>query len=332
MFFVEKPHYTIIFTGITGAGKSAAGNFFLGKEAFIHEDGLSSVTSETSAATSTICGKKVQIIDTPGFFDAHTPIQENYNELIKAFILAKDGIHATAFVLSISHRFNELTKKAVQGLLHFKGLVPFVFVLLTHAKENGDTKEKTTKYIQKELSAKRCASSFKELMQLVNERVIMVDSILYNKDKDYHAKKEKELMEMIECIHKANGCKIYTNYAMKGTACLYEKVCLERSPSVVLDDSTKNSSTLGYYEWLTQKIISSSINKDEISKNDDMLAFLKKYVKTGCIVGTIVGSIVPVVGNLAGSVAGGYIGYKIAKCKHHDQSSKYYYDDHCTQM
>ena len=111
-----KIDYTIVFTGITGTGKSTAGNFFLSKEAFQTEEGFNHCTPECSQSISMIHDKKVKIIDTPGFFDEFASTKESLKELSKAFIFAKDGIHAFAFVMNHG-RFTKAWKEGIQYLL-----------------------------------------------------------------------------------------------------------------------------------------------------------------------------------------------------------------------
>ena len=60
--------------------------------------------------------KKVKIIDTPGFFDEFASTKESLKELSKAFIFAKDGIHAFAFVMNHG-RFTKAWKEGIQYLL-----------------------------------------------------------------------------------------------------------------------------------------------------------------------------------------------------------------------
>ena len=221
----EKPDYTIVFAGITGSGKSTAGNFFFRESKFIGKGGLLSVTEKCSEATSTICDKKVKIIDSPGFFDGLASAEDTFNELSKAMTHAKDGIHAVAFVMK-NNRYTEECEKAIEQLLHFRGLQPFIFVLLTYAKNIGVTKAKTDEYIQQTLSDERCPPGFKSLMQLVNNHVIMLDSV--NTAEYYHEQKCDELMVMMENIKKANGYKIYTNSMFLHANQMYEKAKLQQ--------------------------------------------------------------------------------------------------------
>ena len=184
------------------------GNFFLKKKAFLQRAGLCRVTAISSAATSTICDRKVKIIDTPGFFDAFTPTEEILKELCHTLILAKDGIHAVAFVMSYT-RFNELWEKGIDQLLRFKDLKSYLFLLLTHAGDEGQTKRATNECIQQQLVNPQCAKSLKKLLEVIDNRVIMVESL--NASEDYHMKKCEELIMMIECIQRANEYNKYTN-------------------------------------------------------------------------------------------------------------------------
>ena len=138
--------------------------------------GLNSVTEKCSVTTSTIFDKNVKIIDTPGFFDGFTSTEDDLKELSRFLTFGKDGIHAVAFVMTCN-RFISTCEDAVKRLLQLKGVRPFLFVLITHAKTNGITKAATDEYIQGCLSAPRCAPGLKKLMQLVDNRVVMVESV-----------------------------------------------------------------------------------------------------------------------------------------------------------
>ena len=201
-----QPYCAVVFAGISGAGKSTAANFFLNGEYF--ECGLlvTPVTKECSAATSTICGKTVKIVDTPGCCNPGNTDEEVLQELNRSLSLAKDGIHAVAFVIN-SSCYTEDYEKAITQLLHFKPLIPFVFVLLTHAGDEGGTKAKTDEYIQQLLLHPNFPAYFKNLIQLVDNRVIMVESL--NITEQYHVQKSEEFMAMIKHTHQSNGYTVY---------------------------------------------------------------------------------------------------------------------------
>ena len=215
---------------MTGSGKSTAGNVFLNKEVFSTEDQIILGTSSCSAHVSTICGKTVKIIDTPGFFDGFISNEDHFRELGRALTLAKDGIHAVAFVMS-NIRYTTQCKDAIEQILRFEGLQPYLFVLLTNAKGNGLTKVETDKYIQKTLSDKRCAPGFKDLMQLVENRVIMLECNPTEETENYFVKKREEFITMINKMHQNLECN-YTNNILLHTAQLYEKVRLQQNVKI----------------------------------------------------------------------------------------------------
>ena len=306
MYYVsEKPDYTIVFAGITGAGKSAAGNFFLNKKVFQHKKRLIRVTVKSSAAISTICGETVKIIDTPGFFDGFTPTEDNHKEISRALTLARDGIDAFAFVMDHS-RYNELCHKGIQQLLRFEGIEPFLFVLLTHADNEGATKAKADEYIQETLSDPDCPLGLKDLMHRAQRRVIMVESL--NKEENYHAQKCEELMTMVEDILRSNHYEVYTNDLLRETAIAYQQVRLQhvQPPQKQVDDDSDNRNE-SYFEKLTEEIMFERLSTNSSNENN-LLDFLKGYVKKGCFIGTILG-----LGTKFGGRLGGNFGYEVGK-------------------
>ena len=178
------------------------------------------VTDESTAEISTICGKKVKIVDTPGFFDGFKSTEENFKELSRAFMLAKDGIHAVAFVMNYN-RFTVSCEEALQQLFHFKGIQPYLFVLLTQTDNEGITKVATDKYIKECLSSPKCPQGLKNLMQHVNYRVIMVETVSFV-EKNYQKQKRQEFINMVESVFKSNENKMYTNMMLRLAALAYE--------------------------------------------------------------------------------------------------------------
>lgn len=303
----EKPDYTILFTGTSGVGKSTAGNFFLKKKAFQHKSRLIGVTKKSLAAISTICDKTVKIIDTPGLLDGFTPTEDNCKEISRALTFARDGIHAVAFVMS-NIRYDEKCYKAIETLLSFDGLKPFLFILLTHAENEGVNQTETDKYIEETLSDEKCPPGLTYIMQIAKKRVIMVES--YNQLEDYYAQKSEEFITTIENIHKANGYNIYTNIILHQTAILYEQIVLRHTNQSIMDHKMLSSDDgeTSYFERLTEEIMSEKMKYINESNLSD---YLKNFVKRGCLIGTIFG-----LGTKIGGKAGGYFFYEIGRGVH----------------
>ena len=192
----------------------------MNKKAFLSQKGLLAVTDECNASTSVICGKTVKIIDTPGFFDGFKSTEENFKELSRALTFAKDGFHAVALVMNFN-RFIVTHTEALNQILNFKGIKPYLFVLLTHTENEGITKEATDKYIRECLLSPKCPQGLKNLMHEVENRVIMLESVL-PLDQNYQKLKSKQLLEMVESIFKSNKNKIYNNRVLRFAAEAYE--------------------------------------------------------------------------------------------------------------
>ena len=216
-----KVDYTIVFAGTTDVGKSSAGNFFLNKKEFQSKKGLLSFANKPKASTATIHGKTIKIIDTCSFFADFISTEEYIEKLSSTLALAKGGIHAVALVIN-SERFHSQYERALEQLLRFKGILPYLFVLLTHTKDKGITKKATDQCVSEVLSHPTCPNCFKNLMQKVNSRVIMVESVEYVNEYYYNQKSE-ELIGMVETILRSNNNEMYTNLMLRMAAQTYEK-------------------------------------------------------------------------------------------------------------
>ena len=213
---------TVVFTGHTGTGKSAAGNFFIGKEIFKSEVSFGSITTKSAAETAIIAQQSVQIIDTPGFMDAMLPDKIDTYELTHALILARNGVHAFGIVIDASKRFDQSYALSLQELLSSFGkkIIRYVFVLFTHAASLGDKKEqlqvtgKDEKLlkakIEKMLASPGCPPQLLQLLQLTNNQYMILETQCYNEQSDYHEKKCNELIVMINQVQEKNERKPLT--------------------------------------------------------------------------------------------------------------------------
>ena len=182
----------------------------------------------SSTSTGTICGRTVKIIDTPGFFDGFKSTEESFIELSEVLTLARDGIHAIAFVMG---RYTTSCEETIKQLLLFKGVQPFMFVLLTHAENEGINKTTTDKYIEECLSFPDCPPGFQNLMDMVENRVVMLESVAFVAN-GYHKQKCEELIMMVENVFKINDNRVYTNVLLEHTAEVHKKAKLQQEKEV----------------------------------------------------------------------------------------------------
>jgi len=195
-------------TGVTGAGKSSACNFLFGKDVFEVGMGMVSVTSKSAASEMEVNGKRVQLVDTPGFCDDFEKDEERVNELGKAILYAKAGVHAIALVINASHRFTAADAKALEEIQLLGELWGFMFVIFTAANCYGKSEQKQREVVISTLDSPKCPEHLKTLMERVNRRFMMLESTSISTE--YRNLKRKEFLGMVHLIYSINK-RLYSN-------------------------------------------------------------------------------------------------------------------------
>ncbi|XP_064167332.1 GTPase IMAP family member 9-like isoform X2 [Anguilla rostrata] len=259
----------IVLLGKTGAGKSSTGDSILRKP-FKASCSGNSDTAKCKAATKTVDGRKITVIDTPGYFCTECPDKELKPEIAKCIIECSPGPHAFLIVLPV-RRYTEEEKKAVEEIQKMFGeeALKYAVVLFTRGDQL-DANMTIRKFVNKN-------SHLKTLVQKCGGRLLAIDNKHWNNptkghgDETRNAKEIQKLLNIIDKMVERNGGKHYTNEMLKNVTQVIEEetVKIRQGPGEQLPDSIVEA----------------------MAKEKVMERFLKQAagVSTGVLIGALLG-------------------------------------------
>ena len=229
-------------------------------------------------------------------------------------------------------RFTKAHKEAIQQLQMLKGIQPFIFVLLTHAKKNGITTTATAEYIGQCLTSNRCALGLRTLIEVAENRVVMLEAVDFI-SADYHEEKCNEILMMIEKIHKANN-RVYTDSMLQYAAEVYEKVKQQQREEIQatlksletndlkivqlkqqINDTTMNTDNKEALEKINEEIVAlqkenESLRKrlEEVSNEQYLVQLTNEILQTQMSSGNLKGSFLDFLGTVSLTAVGGVVG------------------------
>ena len=214
---ISTADFTVVFTGPFGAGKSAACNFFMGREVFESRPSFGTVTKETASYVVTIEGKYIKLVDTPGLFDPNSIKEEECLEFAKGLISIQYGFHAIGVVLNLNTNIENDAASLFKNLLSiYNNYLPYIFLMFTHGKDLGQTDRQQKLAITKMLQGKPKDSNISKILKNINYRYLVIESI-ENMKEAYHACKSKELLNTVQAIFRQTGTLTNNHFALSIT-------------------------------------------------------------------------------------------------------------------
>ncbi|XP_059211559.1 GTPase IMAP family member 7-like [Centropristis striata] len=287
----------IVVLGKTGAGKSSLANTIFGEKLFLIGHTANSETNKCQAKNKSVNGRRITLIDTPGFFDTDRPEEELKPEIVRCITECSPGPHAVLIVLKVERYTDHEQAVITEITKYFSDKVfKYATVLFTHGDQlpEGQTIEQFF----------RDNKSLNDLVEKCEGRCHVIDNKYWKNDQqdEYRSNKfqVEELLKTIDEITEANRGGYYTNEMLQAA----EKLIQQEVEHI--------------------RKLSPNMSVEEIREQAKVSTAKKLLIKlvgftTGAVLGAFFGAVrremeaAAVVEALKGVVEGGLKGYEAAE-------------------
>ncbi|XP_036067026.1 GTPase IMAP family member 7-like [Oryzias melastigma] len=207
------PERRIVLLGKTRTGKSTLGNNFFGEEVFKVSGLSNSVTRECQCETREVHGRKITLIDTPGFFDNKMCEEVLKSEITKCVTLSSPGVHAFVIVLKVE-KFTEQEKEVISKIkkLFSEEALKYAVIVFTHGDHFED--QKIEDFVNEN-------HDLRSLVEECGGRCHVMDNRYW--DKERNNEEVKKLLNTIDKMVQQNNGEMYTNEVLKQVHSMIKK-------------------------------------------------------------------------------------------------------------
>ncbi|XP_034020157.1 uncharacterized protein LOC117504767 [Thalassophryne amazonica] len=200
-------HQRIVLVGKTGAGKSSLANLLTKDNVFKVNHFAESGTSKCKTKSTTVSGRAITVIDTPGFFDTKMDEDKQKKEIFKFITECSPGPHVLLILLKVE-KYTEQEQVVINKISECFSAEYFRFaaVVFTH----GDQLPEGVKIEQ--FVAK--PDALRELVKKCGDRCHVIDNKYWKKPQDDYRNNEVQVAELFKSIDKIieeNDGGYYTN-------------------------------------------------------------------------------------------------------------------------
>ncbi|XP_038842042.1 trichohyalin-like [Salvelinus namaycush] len=189
----------LVLLGRTGAGRSAAGNTILGREAFGAQASPSAVTQRSKRREGDVCGRRLVLVDTPEWFCPGLSLEEMRQDVGLCVRLSAPGPHAFLLVIPVEPSKGD-ERRVMERIeeMFGEGCWEHTVILFTH--DDGLKEQSIEEFLQ---------AGSQDLQQLV-EKSGSRYHVLNIKDRA-HGTQVSELLDQVEEMVAGNRERFYSS-------------------------------------------------------------------------------------------------------------------------
>ncbi|KAF6730682.1 GTPase IMAP family member 7 [Oryzias melastigma] len=202
----------IAVVGKTGSGKSSLVHVLFGEQQCPKKSVFNSETTRCEAKTKDVNGKRITLVDTPGFFDTDMSEDELKAEILRCITECAPGPHAFLIVLKIE-RFTEHEQSVFTKMCEYFSDEAFkhAVVVFTHGDQLPEG-SKIAEFVHEN-------KLLSDLVKKCGNRCHVVDNKYWREGSvdEYRSNQfqVKELLHTVETMMKTNKNSFFTNEMLK---------------------------------------------------------------------------------------------------------------------